>query len=358
MPIHHIMADSTVGCFTSLLENIPGWVAEVEDILKSAAVKQEEILFANRPSTPPRQDSQSWSLRSTRSRDLAEQAGSSIRLNLLRPTLPHLTNSDALRLSQRKRKTTSVLSDQGSGPAAVRHKAATVVYYDGDVQKRLEKVVRAIGLTRNAIRKGKMSAKVDSLSRTGSSSSEGSGHSSGEEFGGHKLNYKSSRPSPLPSFSRNDGTEIYDNIDSQMEKAQSFCERAAYQVLKDGDCTLEVSQAKDHFAQALQMTEAELPALKKKADKAVERQRRSDERRRVEEEEEARQAAAALALKNRLQAAVVVDPVISTGSSLEVDPLEADDSDDESESDGEFNVAGLQFGKLSQIRGARLATAL
>lgn len=327
----------------------------MEDILKSAAVKQEEILFANRPSTPPMQESRTWSIPSKRSRELDGQGGSSIRLDQLRPTIPRLTSSDALRLAQRKRKTASILSDQGSGPAAVRHKAALVVYYDGDTQKRFENVVRAIGLSRNAIRKGKMSAKVDSLSRTGSSSSEGSGCSSGEDSGKPRLNYKSSRPSPLPSFGRNDGTEVYDDVDSQMEKAQGFCERAAYQVLKDGDCTPEITHAKQHFAQALKMTEAELPALKKKAEKALERQRKSEERRRAEEEVEARRTATALALKARLQSAMTVDPVVSSQNSLEVDQLEADESDSGSESDGEFNVADLQFGKLSQVRGARIA---
>jgi hypothetical protein len=231
------------------------------------------------------------------------------------------------------------------------------VYYDGDTQKRFEKLVRNIGLSRNAIRKGKMSAKVDSLSRAVSSSSEGSSSSGGEDCG-HKQNYRSTRPSRMPSYGHNDGSEVFDNVDSSLEKAQGFCERAAYEVLRDGDCTLEVSQAKEHFAEALRMTRTELPGLRKRAEKAEERQRRSDQRRIAEEEIAAKRVATALALKARLQAAVAVQAVNpSDNSSLEADPLEVDDTDSENESDCELNVASLQFGKLSQMRTSRLAAA-
>lgn len=353
------MADSTVGCLTSLLESVPGWIEELDSIVKIADVQEEEIMFANRPSTPLRADSKtSWSLRSKRSRDMADRDAADIpmRSNLRRPVLPHLTNSDALRLSQRKRKTASILSDTGSGPSAIRVKSAAVVYYDGDTQKRFEKLVRAIGLSRNAIRKGKMSAKVDGLSRTGSSSSE-AGSSGGEEFDTHKIGYKSTRPARLPAFSRSDGSEIFDNVDSQLEKAQGFCERAAYQVLKDGDCTLEVSHAKEHFGQAMKITTEELPTIQQRAEKAVARQRRSEERSQAEEEMAARRVATALALKARLQATAAVHSVVpSDESSLEVDPLEAD-ADSDSESEAELNVADLQFGKFSQMRTARLAAA-
>lgn len=58
-------------------------------------------------------------------------------------------------------------------------------------QKQFEQLVRAIGGSRNALRKGKMSAKVDMLSRSGSASS--SEASSGEDQSTvlpSRLNYK------------------------------------------------------------------------------------------------------------------------------------------------------------------------
>lgn len=349
------MADSTLSCFTTLLEVIPDWIVDLEDILKSAAVKQEEVLFVSGPQTPTRKASKTGSLRSHRSREEGERADSHIQQTSIRPTLPHLTSSDALRYSQRKRKVE--LNHHSSGPATSRARIAPAIYYDGDTQRRFEKLIRAIGLSRNAIRKGKTSARVDNFPRTGSSSSEGSCSGSDDSIV-HKLNYQSTRPSPLSTFPRSNGSEVFDNVDSRLEKAQDSCERAAYQMLKDGDCIPEVTSAKQHFAEALQITESELPALQRKVDSAAERQGCSD-RRIMEREMEVRRTANALALKAGLQGTATIQTavVLSKSSSLEIDPLEADDTDPESESEGEFNVAGLQFGKLLQMRSVGLTAA-
>ncbi|KAK4494591.1 hypothetical protein PRZ48_013947 [Zasmidium cellare] len=350
------MADDALACFTSLLENVPGWIADLESILKSAAERQEEIVFANRPedeeeavvvSSVKKAKSKSSSLKSRRSVDDREEGKEEAQNDglLARPQLKHLTNSDALRLSQRKRKTASVCSGNESGPSKFRARAAAVVYYDGETQKQFEKLVRTVGSTRNAIRKGKMSAKVDSLSRSGSSGSEAS-CSSGDDSA--KSNYR-----PPRGFGRNDGTEVFDRVDGRLEKAQNLCERAAHQVLRDGDCTLEVTNAKEHFGEALKMAEAEIPVLQKKADKAAERRRRSEERRRAEEEaeEEKRRSQLSETIRN------AVSNVTYPGEGkLEVDHLEVDDDDDDDEA--EFDIGNIQFaglgGKLGQMRSSRL----
>lgn len=351
------MADEALNCFTSLLENVPGWIADLESILQSAKDTQQEILYATRAVTegnvPSRNDSKSPSLKSTSSKD---------RNGRLRPALKHLTNSDALRLSQRKRKTASVASGDGSGPCKFRARAEVVVYYDGDTQKRFEHLVRAISSSRNAIRKGKMSAKVDALSRSGSSSSDSSFLSGGEDMDCNRIasdfKYKSSR-SRLPAFGRNDGTEAFDKVDGRLEKAQSLCERAAHQILRDGDCTMELKQAKEHFSEALQMATEELPALRKKAEKAAERRRRSEERHRLDEEAEAalRKLTPDAALNKKVHE-LAADISVPSDGDLEVDVLEVDD---ESSSDGEdFNVSSFQFQKAGgrfapQMRTSRLA---
>lgn len=347
------MADEALACFTSLLENVPGWIADLESILKSAADRQEEILFANRPEqsavvpSVKKSKSKSSSLRSRRSGDeKVDSKGEKQDTGLLtRPQFKHLTNSDALRLSQRKRKTASVCSGDQSGPSKSRIRAAAVVYYDGETQKQFEKLVRTVGSTRNAIRKGKMSAKVDSLSRSGSSGSEASG-SSGDELakGGYR---------PPRMFGRNDGTEVFDRVDSRLEKAQAQCERAAHQVLRDGDCAPEVNNAKEQFSEALKMAEAEIPILQKKADKAAERRRRSEERRRAEEEAEEKRLSQ---LSQTIRNAVSNVACLAEGK-LEVDDLEVDDADDDDE-EAEFDIGGLDFGglsgKLGQMRSTRL----
>lgn len=359
------MANEALVCFTSLLENVPGWIADLESILKAAEERQEEILFTQQP--PPSSATASSnvlpksrsSLKSKVSKASLKEAMN--RANaLLRPQKKHITQSDPLRLSQRKRKTESVYSGNQSGPPKFRNKAAAVVYYDGETQKRFEKLVRAIGSSRNAIRKGKMSAKVDALARTGSSSSEAN-NSSGEEDNDlnpltPRLHYKSTRPERLPAFGRSDNIAVFDRVDGQLEKAQSLCERAAHQILRDGDCTLEARNAKEHFADAMKMAEEELPALKKRAERAAEREKRHqerEERRRAEEEAEEQRRKSASELAERIISAVAAAQP-SEGINLEADALEVDES---SESDDEeFDISAMQLPKFApRMRSPKLA---
>jgi len=351
------MAEAALNSFVSLLESVPGWIADLEGILGTATNRQNEILFENQPADPTpavaRKVSKSSSLKSRRSRDSIKKAevvqAGTPEPTLLRPQLPHMTESDALRLAQRKRKTVSVCSGNQSDPSKYRSRSLVVVYYDGDMQKKFEVLVRAIGTCRNAIRKGKMSAKVDSLSRTGSSGGEGSGSSGGEEtvLGLGKLGYRTTRQRQAASslFGKSDTTEAFDKLDRLLDKGQSLCERAAHQILRDGDCAVELTTAKGHFAEAKTLAEAELPNLKKKAEKAAERQRRSNDRRRAEDDANE---------KKRLQANTssteqILASFMPSDGKLEVD-LEADDSE---EDDGEYEMKGFDFGKY-QMQSSRL----
>lgn len=133
------------------------------------------------------------------------------------------------------------------------------------------------------MRKGKMSAKLDIMARSGSSGSEDSAN---EYLNGVRKTMNSShkiwQTSALPKI---DGTPAFDKADGFLDKAQSLCERAAHQVLRDGDCALEINNAKEHLANARKVSEAELPALRKRAEKAAEKRRISEERRKREVEE-------------------------------------------------------------------------
>lgn len=350
------MAEEALKSFESLLERVPGWIAEIEGILRASTERQNELLFEKQPAEDApvvvRKKSKSSSLKSFRSgeskRGKKQTQASTPEPTLLRPQIPHMTESDALRLAQRKRKTASVCSGDQSGPAKYRSRSMVVVYYDGDVQKKFEMLVRSLGASRNVIRKGKMSARVDSLSRSGSSSSETS-NSGGEDacvqLG--KLGYRSTRPKAANGalFGQDESGVAFDRVDGLLEKGQTLCERAAHQVLRDGDCAQELQDAREYFTNAKAAAEGELPALRKRADKAAERQRRSDERRRAQDEanEHKRQAEAPSTEK-------LLVPYPAADGKLEVD-LEADDSDDED--GGEFDAPGLDLGQY-QMR-TRLA---
>jgi len=351
------MAEDALKCFTSLLESVPTWIADLEKILRIATDRQAEILFENQPADAepavPKTTSKSSSLKSRQSRD--ERANSQHEKTtcsppaLLRPQLPHMTDSDALRLSQRKRKTASVCSGNQSNPCKYRSRSMIVVYYDGEVQKSFESLVRAIGTCRNAIRKGKMSAKVDSLSRTSSGSSEGS--TSGFEdavLDLNKLGYRSTRQTRTETrmFGKDTVVESFDKVDICLEKAQTLCERAAHQILRDGDCVLEVKNAKEHFNEAKRLADADLPELRRRAEKAIERQRRSDERQRAEVGEHTLKKHAEALNGQKLPE---IAPALPSDGKLEVD-LDADDSDAD---ETDFAVNTLQFGKYN-MRSTRL----
>ena len=350
------MAEDVHGCLTSLLESLPGWIADLENIVKAATERQKDILRENQPAdsaqSRSRKASKTSSVRSRRSKGSKQSQeekevtkSESPENALLETQLPHMTQSDALRLAQRKRKTASACTDRQSGPLKYRSKSMVVVYYDGETQKQFETIVRAIGSSRNALRRGKMSAKVDALSRAESSKKESSddGHM---RIGSPTLNYTSTRLRLSPTPITNDGTEVFDKIDAFLEKAQTMCERSAHQVLRDGDCGIEIKWAKEQFADAQRLSKAELPIWQKRAEEAAERQRQSEERRLAEEEEQEATPPPEYTSTDQLSPE---DP-FSSPPALEVD-LEPDDSDGGEDQD--FAVSHMQLGR-PYFRSTRL----
>ncbi|QIW99077.1 hypothetical protein AMS68_004595 [Peltaster fructicola] len=274
------MADEALASFQLLLEVVPGWINDLENILSSATQQQTALIIAQQPAeilpeSPSK--SASGSLQSNHSLTGALNDAAPL---LLQQQLPHLTGPDHLRLSQRKRKTASVCSRVNSQRNEYRSRGSVAIYYDGVAQKDFERLVRAIGTSRNSIRKSKLSMKIDSLARTGSSSSSCS--NSGEEVikGLGTFTYRTTTTlrRPSPGAPKEDSTTAFDEVDGALEKAQMFCERAAHQILRDGDCGIEITKAKEHFAAAIDTINAELPGLTKKAKKALDRKAAEDQK--------------------------------------------------------------------------------
>ena len=350
------MPQDALNSFHSLLEQVPGWITGLQNILDNATRQQNELLFVNEPAdsdeTLVRKASKSSSLKSKRSRGGKSVEPSAVndttRLHtperpiptLLRPQLAHMTESDALRLSQRKRKTFSACSGDMSGPCKYRSRALVVVYYDGDIQQRLTDIVQGLSACRNDIRRSKMSAKVDMLSRSGSSSS-GSGNdgSAGEKTAPKSIGsftYKTTRLrlQELSPMGKPDGCESLDKVDGLLERSQNLCEHAAHQVLRDGDCVSEVSKVKNLLEEAKSSAELELPNLEKLAAQAEERRARTEERQRLDRSRQPPPPPADSEKIELLSRPPSNDP-------LEVDEIEVDDEDDDS--DTEFEMAALRL---------------
>lgn len=359
------MADDTVACFNSLLEDIPGWITDLENILKVVTERQNDYLVANQGDESPkfasRKPSKSSSVKSAHSSDDEEAQTPEVpdptksEAALLSPQTQHFTSADVLRLAQRKRKTASVCSAGQSAPSKYRSRSMVVVYYDGGVQKQFETLVRGIGTCRNAVRKGKMNAKLNGLSRTGSSGSENSDSSDREEgktVGPGKLAYRTTRPQRPQGnmFGNQDVAKPFDRIDQILEKSQTFCERAAHQVLRDGDCTAEIKGATRQLVEAQQAINEELPAIRKKAEKAAERRRRSEELHRKEEAKRAKERNEKLNAGKMDEKVPTVFASMPTDGSLEID--DDDDSDGDNDDD-DFNIENLKMGRFGGIRSAR-----
>ncbi|EME78266.1 uncharacterized protein MYCFIDRAFT_212342 [Pseudocercospora fijiensis CIRAD86] len=123
-------------------------------------------------------------------------------------------------------------------------------------------------------------------------------------------------------------------------------------MLRDGDCTLEITNAKEHFSQAMSLAEAEVPIRREKAQQAAVRQRRTGERRCLAEEAEKRELAADVAWNEQVHS-IAVNVAFPTQPKLQVDELEVDDGSDDD--DGELDISDLRFGTFAHVRSTRLA---
>lgn len=337
------MAEEALSCFEDLASSIPRWIAELGEITRNATVRQRQYLLEHQesdcvipPRSPCRKKSKSSSLASAESHTAAKRSA-----EILRPQLPYLTDSDALRLDQRQRKTVSALSGCQSGPVKYRSSGLIVIYYDADIQKRFEQVVRSISTGRNELRKGKMGMTVAALSRSGSSSSS-DGSSDGEEFSPSSFKIRLSRSSrAIPStFKRDDGTQCFDRIDGHLDRGISLCERAAHQILRDGDCEAEMVKVYAALNEGLVVVQEKIPTLRKQAEKAAHRRRKSAERKRGSGNERRVDHDETPIMKHAMPPGE-----ISLADALEVD----DDSDDGS---GEYDINTFQMGKMSSFRRA------
>ena len=220
----------------------------------------------------------------------------------------------------KKRKTESLASGESLAPK-YRTRSMIIVYYDDTVQKAFEELVKFVSGSRNAMRKGKMAAKMAEMRRAaemevaadedanGDDILAGSGAFLGaqknvaigkageslvpaapdDEAGGFmmpKLRYVSTRNmGPTRDYSRADNfgstlsvgflrgyrrgggdgsaPDIFDQLDKGLEWCQSQCEHAAHQFLRDGECSEEIENIKRKLFEVKETAEKEVERVKK-----------------------------------------------------------------------------------------------
>lgn len=173
---------------------------------------------------------------------------------------------------QRKRKVSPEPSDAVSWSSKRRAKSKVVIYYDGDVQRAFETLVNKVTSARHAV--GKVKATPASLAplRSDRSTSEASSLAcSASQHMAKRARVHRTLPLVQDSKATPAPIKALDVIDRCLDKGQSLCERAAFQVLRDGECSLEVSSAMDCFEEAKDSAEKEIPGLRMKADEDASR---------------------------------------------------------------------------------------
>lgn len=222
----------------------------------------------------------------------------------------------------RKRKTESLASGESLAPK-YRTRSMIIVYYDSAVQTAFEDLVKFVSGSRNAMRKGKMAAKMAEMRRAAELEVQADEDAEGEqlsdvvtgsgtllaaqkkvavgeageglvpiapdsddagEFSMPRLRYVSTRNmGPSRGFNRADNfgstlsvgllrgyrrggdgsaPDIFDELDKGLEWCQSQCEHAAHQFLRDGECSQEIENIKRKLLEVKGTAEKEVERLK------------------------------------------------------------------------------------------------
>ncbi|KAL8793678.1 MAG: hypothetical protein Q9195_003727 [Heterodermia aff. obscurata] len=248
--------------FTHLAENVPSWLSKLETL--SAQVAEQHAKFSklttrteNKLALPKSSSTESLRRQKEKAATVEPQT------DLIPPEPPtsyplpstsQATANDVLAVTEarRKRKPGSALS-LASGPQKYRQRTMIIVYYNSDIQEAFELLVRNIAGARNNLRKGRTAASFKK--RLASLSMDLPPFSAGGESG---LDFKIGRPLKKTSPEADDDSAAFDAIDKDLENAQILCERAAHQMLREGDCKEEILGTKNSFQSSLKLAQQEL----------------------------------------------------------------------------------------------------
>ena len=296
--------------FTFLTSSLPDWIAQLDKL--SAQVTQRHSEFR-------RLSQASRTLNSTRKR----KTGST---ESLRPESEDTVDSDSYQTTDpttpspkdieidpsnkhlfqevreaRRRCRPGFAASDTSGPQRYRTRTSLIIYYDSAIQEGFGALVRNIGSARNNIRKGKANASFKVRMA-----------SIGREHG----------LSELPKLSKDrDGSLLikghdfgpFDQVDKDLEAAQSFCEVGAHQFLREGNCREEVQGTRRKFESCLRIAEQQVARLE------LERQEETEQEKRREREREAQQERKRLELPDHaIGIAIDEDPTPKEDDVVEV----------------------------------------
>ncbi|KAI8942517.1 hypothetical protein NX059_000581 [Plenodomus lindquistii] len=247
--------------FAYLQDNIPQWLQDIARVEVKVTAMQDEvtkIAVSRSPFAKSKSDSVA-SIRTQKMDAIAEEDAPN-------------TGAQKEPLGSLKRKSASVASGRLSGPSRYRPRTMVVVNYDGDVQKSLELLVRAIGVGRNLLRKARMESKMNELAALSDDDDDDDndvGHSEEEELvprTTYRPRMSSMRARAAARTSgrlgvtngTNTPAALFESTDRRLEQAQGLCEKAAHLTLREGDCRKELAGARKGFEDVLHTAETEV----------------------------------------------------------------------------------------------------
>ena len=270
----------------NLLERVVELAAHVKEKHAEFAAEYERLLEHARPK---RQRQRTPSLQSIHSDDecsLAEIPSSPIvpahkneideRTSMAQQNISPLDpeNRYLFANSRRKRKPGSSIKSGASGPSKSRNKHAVIIYYDSHAQEVLESMVKSIGVARNNLRKGKMSHSLNRGLRLPAFDKINS--LSGVPLAKKPLVPRARPQSPIIDDKDSIG-QAFDIVDVSLEAAQTQCEKAAHQFLRDGDCQIELRKVTSNFTAALDLAKSTTETLRKEQEEEAKEQNEADD---------------------------------------------------------------------------------
>lgn len=313
--------------FTHLSDNIPEWLIKLDELAAQVTEQHSRFTrlthFTQFKLTRKKHDS-TESLRPKDEDDDHNNETALVVTNTSTPcgqpgiANPNVDTAMILKDVRRKRKPGSSLS-QASGPHRYRTRSMIIVYYDSAIQDAFETLVRNIASARNNLRKGKTAASFKTriallgMEETPITSTKKLAmldpkliRSRLERV--NQQDYYCQSPEYVPAF---------DDADRDLEVAQSLCEVAAHQFLRDGNCTEEIEGTRERFAKCLRVAQREADLL---------RQQRPQEPIKEEAIEEPMEVPKILALDEKVDL-LTTKPVNYAGvGTIEVDNDESDAS--------------------------------
>ncbi|KAI9821645.1 MAG: hypothetical protein M1827_002226 [Pycnora praestabilis] len=271
------MDDPALTAFTHLTTSVPSWLASLDDLrshLNNCQLELSELSNCY----PPKKH-KNGSTESIRPGSVNAESPSTQISPTTAPSSPYVPN-DASAFKQqhqqqlrrkRKQNRSESMNSANSGLTKYRTRSMIIVYYDSAVQSAFESLVRNIGTARNNLRKGKMAARMatitsqaDRMSRMPLGANGGDDDEEDEESFRPKFTFtRRVRPGSGGAPPKND---VFDDVDAVLEKAQALCETGAHQFLRDGDCIEEIDGISSCFEGCLGISTSE--AEKREAERA------------------------------------------------------------------------------------------